>query len=31
MPGFRKLLNLESGIEEVWVLEDGQWWMFEKL
>ena len=31
VPGFRKLLNLESGIEEVWVLEDGQWWMFEKL
>ena len=31
MPGFRKLSTLESGVDEVWVLEDGQWWIFEKL
>jgi len=31
VPGFRKPLNLESGIEETWVQEDGQWWIFEKL
>jgi hypothetical protein len=30
MPGFNKL-NLETGLDEVWILEDGQWWMFEKL
>ena len=30
MPGFNKL-NLETGLEEVWIEEDGQWWMFEKL
>ena len=30
MPGFNKL-NLETGLDEVWLLEDGQWWMFEKL
>jgi hypothetical protein len=31
LPGFRKSINLESGIEETWVQEDGQWWVFEKL
>ena len=31
VPGFRKLPSLESGIEEIWVQEDGQWWIFEKL
>jgi len=31
VPGFRKPINLESGIEETWVQEDGQWWVFEKL
>lgn len=30
MPGFNKL-NLETALEEVWIEEDGQWWMFEKL
>lgn len=30
MPGFNKL-NLETGLEEVWIQEEGQWWMFEKL
>ena len=30
MPGFNKL-NLETGLEEVWIEENGQWWMFEKL
>ena len=30
MPGFNKL-NLETSLDEVWILEDGQWWMFEKL
>ena len=30
MPGFNKL-NLETALEEVWIEENGQWWMFEKL
>lgn len=31
MLGFRNPPKLESGIEEIWVQEDGQWWNFEKL
>ena len=30
MPGFNKM-TLETGIDEIWILEGGQWWLFEKL
>lgn len=29
MPGFNQL-NLESGLDEIWIQEKGQWWIFEK-